>query len=73
MLPSHILLNGLFVEQLIELLRPMIREEIRQALFEQLEKLLSTAKAYKLYKPAITKATTVWALPFMASKASKRT
>jgi hypothetical protein len=35
MLPSQILLNGLSVEQLIELLRPIIKEEIRQAQLEQ--------------------------------------
>ena len=61
MIPSQILLNGLSAEQLIELLRPMIREEIRQALFEQPEKLLSPAETCKLFNPAITKATlTSW-------------
>lgn len=46
---------------MIDLLRPMIREEIRQALSEQEEKLLSPAETCKLFNPAITKATlTSW-------------
>lgn len=58
---SQILLHGLSPDELIELLRPLIREEIRQALSEQEEKLLSPAETCKLFKPAITKATlTSW-------------
>lgn len=53
----QILLNGLSTDQLLELLRPMIKEEMRQAMSEQEEKLLSPAEACKLFKPAITKAT----------------
>jgi len=45
---SQILLNALSPEQLVNLLRPMIREEIRQALSDQEEKLLSPAETCKL-------------------------
>ena len=54
---NQILLNGLTPEQLIDLFRPMIKAEMRQALLEQEEKLLSPAETCKLFKPAITKAT----------------
>lgn len=54
---NQILLNGLSPNQLLELLRPMIKEEMRQVMLEQEEKLLSPAEACKLFKPAITKAT----------------
>lgn len=54
---NQILLNGLSTDQLLELLRPMIKEEMRQAMSEQEEKLLSPAEACKLFKPTITKAT----------------
>ena len=58
---SQILLNALSPDQLVDLLRPMIREEIRQALSDQEEKLLSPAETCKLFKPTITKATlTSW-------------
>jgi hypothetical protein len=48
---SQILLNSLSPDQLVDLLRPMIREEIRQALSDQEEKLLSPAETCKLFKP----------------------
>lgn len=54
---TQILLNGLSPDQLIELLRPMIKEEMRQVMSEQEEQLLSPAEVCKLFKPAITKAT----------------
>ncbi len=54
---NQILLNGLSVDQLIEVLRPMIKEEMRQVMAEQKEQLLSPAEVCKLFKPAITKAT----------------
>jgi hypothetical protein len=54
---SQILLNALSPDELIELLRPMTRQEIRHALSEQEEKLLSPAETCKLFNPAITKAT----------------
>ena len=58
---SQILLNALSPDQLVDLLRPMIREEIRQALSDQEEKLLSPAETCKLFKPTITNATlTSW-------------
>jgi len=58
---NQILLSGISPNQLVELLRPMIREEVRQVMAEQEEKLISPAEACKLFKPAITKATlTSW-------------
>jgi hypothetical protein len=58
---NPILLNGISSEQLIELLRPMIRDEVRRVFSEQEEKLISPKEACKLFKPAITKATlTSW-------------
>jgi hypothetical protein len=47
---SQILLNALSPDQLVDLLRPMIREEIRQALSDQEENLLSPAETCKLFK-----------------------
>jgi hypothetical protein len=58
---NQILLNGISAEQLIESLRPMIREEVRLVFSEQEERLLSPAETCKLFIPAITKATlTSW-------------
>jgi hypothetical protein len=58
---NQILLNGISAEQLIESLRPMIREEVRLVFLEQEERLLSPAETCKLFIPAITKATlTAW-------------
>ena len=58
---NQILLNGISAEQLIESLRPMIREEMRLVFSEQEERLLSPAETCKLFIPAITKATlTSW-------------
>ena len=58
---NQILLNGISAEQLIESLRPMIREEVRLVFSEQEEQLLSPAETCKLFIPAITKATlTSW-------------
>ncbi|MCX6204758.1 MAG: hypothetical protein NTZ19_00715 [Bacteroidetes bacterium] len=54
---NQILLNGITAEQLVELFRPMIREEVRFVMSEQEERLISPAEACKLFKPAITKAT----------------
>jgi hypothetical protein len=58
---NQILLNGISAEELIESLRPMIREEVRLVFSEQEERLLSPAETCKLFIPAITKATlTSW-------------
>ena len=58
---NQILLNGISAEQLIESLRPMIKEEVRLVFSEQEERLLSPAETCKLFIPAITKATlTSW-------------
>lgn len=54
---TQILLNGLSPDQLLDLLRPMIKEEMRRVISEQEERLLSPAESCKLFKPAITKAT----------------
>jgi len=53
---NQILLSGISPEQLIELLRPMVREELRLVIAEQDEKLLSPAKTCEIFIPAITKA-----------------
>ena len=55
--PNQIFLNGIAAEQLVEMFRPMIREEVRLAISEQDEKLISPAEACKVFKPPITKAT----------------
>lgn len=58
---TQILLSGLSPDQLLELLRPMIKEQMREVISEQEERFLSPAEACKLFKPAITKATlTSW-------------
>lgn len=58
---NQILLNGITIDQLVESLRPMIREEVRIVFSEQEERLLSPAETCKLFIPAITKATlTSW-------------
>ncbi len=58
---NQILLNGITIDQLVESLRPMIREEVRLVFIEQEERLLSPAETCKLFIPAITKATlTSW-------------
>ena len=58
---NQILLNGITAEQLVDLFRPMIREEVQIVISQQEEKLISPAEACKLFKPAITKATlTSW-------------
>jgi hypothetical protein len=56
-LANQILLSGISPSQFVEILRPMIREEVRLVMAEQEEKLISPAEACKLFKPAITKAT----------------
>ena len=58
---NQILLNGITIDQLVESLRLMIREEVRLVFSEQEERLLSPAETCKLFIPAITKATlTSW-------------
>ena len=58
---NQILLNGITIDQLVESLRAMIREEVRLVFSEQEERLLSPAETCKLFIPAITKATlTSW-------------
>ena len=54
---NQILLSGISAKQLVDLLRPMVREEVRLVFSEQEEKLLSPAETCKLFIPAITKAT----------------
>lgn len=54
---NQILLSGITPEQLVEMLRPMVREEIKQVIASQEEKLLSPAETCKLFVPPITKAT----------------
>ena len=60
-LSNQILFNGITPNQLVELLRPMINEEVLRVFSEQEEKLISPAETCKLFQPAITKATlTAW-------------
>lgn len=58
---NQILLSGISAKQLVDLLRPMVREEVRLVFSELEEKLLSPSETCKLFIPAITKATlTSW-------------
>ena len=54
---NQILITCTSPEQLIELLRPMFREEMKKLLEQQEEKLISPAETCKIFVPNITKAT----------------
>lgn len=57
MIGNQILLNGISSEQLVELLRPMIQEEVSKIMQSREEKLISPAKACELFNPKISKTT----------------
>jgi len=61
MLNNQILITCSSPEQLIELLRPMFREEVKKLLEEKEEKLLSPDATCKIFEPKISKTTlTKW-------------
>jgi len=58
---NQILITCTSPEQLIELLRPMFREEMKKLLEQKEEKLLSPAETCKIFEPHISKTTlTKW-------------
>jgi len=54
---NQIILSGLSPNDLIELLRPMVNEAVRQVKEDQPEKLLSPAEVCKMFQPPISKVT----------------
>jgi hypothetical protein len=58
---NQILLNGLSAEELVEMIRPMIKAEVDKINSNQEERLISPSETCKLFVPTITKATlTSW-------------
>lgn len=53
----QILLNGVTIDQLVEVFRPMIKEEIWTLRAKDQEQLISPAETCKVFNPSITKAT----------------
>ena len=57
----QIILNGVTLDQLVEVFRPMIKEEVDKINSNQAERLISPSETCKLFVPTITKATlTSW-------------
>jgi hypothetical protein len=57
----QIILNGVTLDQLVEVFRPMIKEEIDKIKSKDEERLISPSETCKLFVPTITKATlTSW-------------
>ena len=57
----QIILNGVTLDQLVEVFRPMIKEEVNKINSNQEERLISPSETCKLFVPSITKATlTSW-------------
>lgn len=54
---GQIILSGLTAEDLVELFRPMVQQELKALIDQQPERLLSPAEACKLFQPPITKPT----------------
>ena len=54
---SQVILSGLTPADLVELLRPMIQEEVKALIAEKTERLLSPAETCKLFHPPISKVT----------------
>lgn len=54
---SQIILNTISPEEMIEIIKPLIVDAIREVLQEKDEKLLSPAEVCKLFVPAISKTT----------------
>jgi len=58
---NQIILNTITPEELVDLLRPMLKDMLSQLFGEKEEKLLSPAKACKIFEPNISKTTlTSW-------------
>ena len=57
MIGSQILLNGISPEQLVELIRPMIQQEVCKMMLEREEKLISATKACEFFASKISKPT----------------
>ncbi|HMK03691.1 MAG TPA: helix-turn-helix domain-containing protein [Ferruginibacter sp.] len=54
---SQIIISGLTPDDLVELFRPMIQEEVNRIKGDQEEKLLSPAETCKMFQPSISKVT----------------
>ena len=54
---NQIILSGISAEDLIELFRPILQNELKALIDQQPEQLLSPAEACKLFNPPITKPT----------------
>ena len=54
---SQIILNTISPEEMIEIIKPLIVDAIREVLQEKDEKLLSPTEVCKLFVPAISKTT----------------
>lgn len=54
---GQIILNTYSPEEIVEMIKPLIVEAIREALQEKEEKLLSPAEVCKIFVPAISKTT----------------
>lgn len=60
-MPNEIILSGLSAKDLVELLRPMIAQEVKQIKDNEPERLLSPAETCKLFQPKISLVTLkVW-------------
>ena len=54
---NQIILSGLSAADLVELFRPMVKDEIQKLKADQPERLLSPAETCKLFNPKISKVT----------------
>jgi hypothetical protein len=54
---NQIVINTVDAKELVDLLRPMIKEELTSLKLEQEERMISPAEACKVFEPSITKAT----------------
>ena len=54
---SNLILQGISVEEFVELLRPMVQQEVKQVKNSEPEKLLSPAETCKMFQPSISKVT----------------
>ncbi len=57
MINNQIILSGITPGDLIELLRPMVHEEVKQVKSEMPEQLLSPSETCKMFQPPISKVT----------------
>ena len=54
---NQIILTGMSASDLVELFRPMVKDEIQKLKADQPEKLLSPSETCKLFNPKISKVT----------------